>query len=319
MSPERVPRNTPLPRVLCIVGPTGAGKTRLGISLAKKIQGEIINADARQIYRGFDIGTGKPLHGRRVRLHGDTILLVEGVPHYLMDFLPPTKTFTVAEWKRRALTIIKKIIDRGKVPIIVGGTGLYVQALIDHYRIPAVPPNPNYRTAMEEKTLEELVQMLKQMDPEAARRIDTKNRRRVMRALEVITFSGKPFSEQRIKTSPLVDALLLAPFRTREELHELINRSVDNMMKEGWLGEVCKLAAAGIPWDAPAMTSIGYKELGAISRGEEVDLAQTVEQIKRATRQYAKRQMTWFKRDARIHWVKTVHEAESIVKKWLKE
>jgi tRNA dimethylallyltransferase len=203
------------------------------------------------------------------------------------------------------------------LPIVVGGTGLYVQSLIENYQIPAVPPNPHYREAMDGKSLDELVLMLKKMDPKAAERIDAKNRRRVLRALEVITFTGVPFSEQRIKTTPLTNALVLAVKRSKDELHELINRSVDNMMKEGWLREVAELSRAGVPWNAPAMTSIGYRELGAIVRGEETDLVRIVEEIKRATRQYAKRQMTWFKRDQQIHWINSIEESHALVERWL--
>lgn len=316
MNPKGLSR---IPRIVCVVGPTASGKTQIGLALAKEFHGEVVNADARQVYRGFDIGTGKPVGGRRVRIHGEVAYIVKGIPHYLMDILAPVKIYTVAEWRKRALSCIEKIRRRGRLPIVVGGTGLYTQSLIDHYRIPPIAPNPAFRAAMEDKTIPELMRMLEMMDPESAKLIDSHNRRRVVRALEVITFSGKPFSAQRIQAPPLVDPLLIGWARTREDLHQMIDRSVDNMMREGWMQEVAGLAASGIPWDAPAMTSIGYKELGTVLRGEERDLEKVVAEIKRATRHYAKRQMTWFKRDPRIRWVSSIYEAKERVRAWLAE
>lgn len=283
---------TDLPRVLCIVGPTSSGKTSLGIALAKKFDGEVINADARQIYRGFDIGTGKPSEEER-----------EGIPHHLMSFVEPTRTFTVAEWRIEALALVRSISSRGKLPIIVGGTGLYIQALIDNYQIPSVPPQPEFRATMEGRPLEELVRLLREKDPEAAETVDLKNPRRVLRALEVVTFTGASFSSQRTKEPPVVEALMLAPLRTKEELDARIDAAVDRMIERGWIEEIRGLHAEGVAWDAPAMTSIGYRELGAFVRGE-CSLEEAVRLTKRATRQYAKRQMTWFKRDERIQWVK---------------
>lgn len=305
-----------LPRIVCVVGPTSSGKTDLGIRLAQAFQGEVINADARQVYQEVHIGTGKPSKGVSGIYHHRRTFMVEDIPHHLMDILPPQQLFTVAEWRQKAVDRIKAIIRRHHVPLVVGGTGLYIQALVDNYQIPEVAPQASFRDAMEVKTLDELVEMLRRTDPGAADVIDLKNRRRVLRALEVVTFTGHSFVEQRTPGKPLVEALMLAPFQEKEMLHQRISESVDKMMQRGWVEEIERLHAQGVPWDAPAMSSIGYRELGMYVRGE-CTRDEAVEGVKRATRQYAKRQMTWFKRDKRIHWVKGFEEAKTLMEAWL--
>jgi len=304
-----------LPRVLCVVGATSSGKTDFGIALAKKFNGEVINADARQIYKDFTIGTGKP-DGKPGMFMHQRVLMIDGVPHHLMDFLDPHEVCTVAEWCKKALALIKKITARGHLPIVVGGTGLYIQALIDNYKIPAVPPQLPFREAMEAKSLDELVALLKNLDLEAVNIVDVKNRRRVLRALEIVTFTGKPLSKQRIRRPAAIDPLLVGIRREREDLRARIDASIDEMVRRGWVDEVRRLHGQGIPWDAPAMTSLGYREFGAYLR-EECSLADAVAHTKQVTKNYAKRQITWFKRDARIHWVTEEPEAKRLVKRWL--
>lgn len=276
-----------------------------------------MNADARQVYREFDIGTGKPIGGKRTSKGGRSMYLIEDVPHYLMDYLPPSELLTVVEWREKAMTAIRGIRKRGKIPLVVGGTGLYIQALVDNYQIPAVPPQESFRKAMSGKSLAELVKLLLRLDPAAEKLVDIKNPRRVLRALEVSTFTGKPFTEQKGAAKPVIDPLLIAIKRERDELRERINLAVEAYVEAGWIDEIRRLNASGISWEAPAMTSIGYRELGAYIRGEST-LEQAIELTKRATWQYAKRQLTWFKRDTRIHWVKDDEEAEKFVEKWLK-
>lgn len=305
-----------LPRVLCIVGPTSSGKTLLGVRLAHVFRGEIINADARQVYQEFDIGTGKPIGGRRECKRGRCYYLFEGVPHYLMDFLPPDQLFTVAEWREKAITAIRYIRRRKHLPIVVGGTGLYIQSLVDNYQIPEVPPQPAFREAMATKPLDELADRLIHLDPEAEKVVDLKNPRRVLRALEVITFTGKPYTSLRKKAKPLVEPILIGMKRSKEELRARIDEAVETYIEAGWLDEIRRVKKSGTPWDAPAMTSIGYRELGAYIRGE-TTLESAIQKTKDATWQYAKRQMTWFNRDKRIHWVKDEDAAEKLVKKWL--
>lgn len=305
-----------LPRVLCIVGPTSSGKTLLGVRLAKKFGGEIINADARQVFQSFDIGTGKPTGGKRVSKGGHKMYVFEDIPHHLMDFLPPTKTMTVAEWQEQALAAVKGITTRKKLPIVVGGTGLYIQALVDNYTIPQVPPQPEFRKAMATKPLADLVKLLLRADPNAKEKVDLKNPRRVLRALEVTTFTGIPFTQQKGSAKPVIDPFMVAIKHERDELRERINLAVDAYIEAGWLDEIRTVRDTGIPWDAPAMTSIGYRELGAYLRGE-CGIEEAIRKTKDATWQYAKRQLTWFKRDQRIHWVKNEDEAEKLVKAWL--
>ncbi len=293
-----------LPRIVCIVGPTSSGKTALSLEIAKAFNGEIVNADARQVYRGFVIGTGQPTQEEQ-----------QGISHHLFGFLEPEQIYTVTEWKTAALACIKDIVARGKLPILVGGTGLYFQALVDNYEPPAVPPQLELRTEMEKRTLEQLVRQLEKLDPDAVTWVDLKNRRRVERALEVVTATGKSFKAQRLQGEKLVDALILGRQRSPEELRERINTAIDQMMARGWKEEVEALHASGVAWDAPAMTSIGYRDLGELIR-EEVSFEEALEHIRIATWQYAKRQLTWFKRDERIRWLESNASAVKIVQTW---
>ncbi len=304
-----------LPRVVCVVGPTSAGKTDLGLALAKSFDGEVINADSRQIFKGFDIGTGKP-SGKRGKYEGQRAFMVQEVPHYLMDFLEPEKMFTVTEWRDKAMKAIRGISKRKHIPLIVGGTGLYIKSLVDNYSFPQIPPQPALRAAYEKKPLSELVDLLLKLDSDASQAVDLKNPRRVIRALEVATFSGKPFTKQKKIGKPLVEALQVGIKRSREELYARIDKSIDNMLQEGWVEEIRKAQDKGIAESAPAMTSIGYRELLKYIKGEE-SFEKAVELTKRSVHRYAKRQETWFKRDKRILWFKENEEAVKAVGEWL--
>lgn len=306
-----------LPRVVCVVGPTSSGKTDLAIRIARECQGECINADARQCYTEFGIGTGKPIGARGI-YQGQRAFFVEGVPHYLMDFLSPTKVITVAEWKTMALTAIKGITRRGHVPIVVGGTGLYVKALVDNYSFPMVEPKPHLRAAFERRPLAELVALLLKLDPAAAEAVDLKNPRRVIRALEVSTFTGQPFTSQRKIGKPVVDAFQVGVAFHRQELYHRIDVEIEGMIERGWIDEIREIIRKGIPQDAPAMTSIGYRQLLQYIKGEKT-LEKAIEECKHAVHQYAKRQETWFKRDPRIHWAHSAKDAMKMVKEWMKD
>ncbi|MFA6447180.1 MAG: tRNA (adenosine(37)-N6)-dimethylallyltransferase MiaA [Patescibacteria group bacterium] len=322
-----------LPRVLVIVGPTSSGKTALSLKAARLHQGEIINADARQIYKGCSIGTGKP-PGRKGKYQGFNAYFVKAphmheleeqdekelkeveIPHYLMDFLLPTEIMSVSEWREKAYTAIKGIAHRGHLPIVVGGTGLYLDALVENFSIPKVPPNPNMRMSYEKQPLKKLVDLLLKMDPSAGVSVDLKNQRRVIRALEIITFTGQPINKLRTKKPPIIEAFKIGIKRSREEIKRRIDESIDRMMEEGWPEEVRKLHKSGLPWDAPAMTSIGYKQIASYLRGE-IMLNEAVKLAKIATHQYAKRQETWFKRDPKIHWVKDDEQGLELIKQWM--
>lgn len=304
-----------LPKVLCIVGPTSSGKTSLSLQLAKRFDGEIVNADARQIYRGFDIGTGKP-KGEWQMHEGQSVYMVEGVPHHLIDYLAPTDVSTVAEWKVAATKVIQGIAARGHLPIVVGGTGMYVQSLVDNFELPAVPPQPALRTRMEKMSLSELVAELKEVDSESAAFVDLQNPRRVMRAIEVARVTGRSFGELRRKQAAVIDPLFLGLQHAPEILRERINSTIEKMLTAGWIEEVQELHAQGIPWGAPAMTSLGYREIGSFLRGE-YSKEQMIQKIQIYTWQYARRQMTWFRKETRIHWLSDPSEAEEIVQAWI--
>lgn len=304
-----------LARIVAVVGPTSSGKTSLGIRLAKRLGGEVVNADSRQVYREIGIGTGKP-EGKRGTYHGHRAFLVEDVPHYLMDFLDPRKPFTVVEWKEKAVQAVKGILKRGHLPILVGGTGLYLSSLIDNFAFPRVPPNPSLRTAFQSKPLAELVQLLVKLDPAAAQIVDLKNPRRVIRALEVATFTGKPFTAQKSTGKPMFECFQVGILWPRQELYRRIEAEIDWMVERGWVEEIRQALGKGLPEDAPALTSIGYREFLAYLKGRKT-LEQAIHASKQAVRRYAKRQETWFKRDKRIHWAQNEDEAVAMVEDWL--
>lgn len=306
-----------LPRIVCVVGPTSSGKTSLSIRLAKHFHGEIVNADARQCYRYFVIGTGTP-PGVRKTYRGRKAFVVEDIPHYLMNFLDPAHVLTASEWRDRALRAVRGISARGHLPLVVGGTGLYVKALVDNFSFPRVPPKPELREAFQKKPLDDLVKLLRKLDPAAAETIDLKNPRRVIRALEVVTFTGKPFIENRRLGKPVVDAFQVGITWPREQLFERIDNEIEEMVERGWIDEIREIIKKDIPLDAPAMTSIGYRELLAYIRGEK-SLEKAIAACKTAVRRYAKRQETWYRRDSRIHWAHNEDEAFGMVERWLCE
>lgn len=306
-----------LPKIVCIVGPTASGKTALSLRLAKKFNGEVINADSRQVYKVFDIGTGKP-PGRWGIKNGRRAYVVDGVPHYLMDFLSPTEAFTVPEWRDATLKAVRGITKIGSLPFVVGGTGLYIQSLIDNFQFPQIAPNSTFRAALETKPLAELVKLLIKLDPDAEQDVDLKNPRRVIRALEVITFTGKPFTKQKILGKPLVEALQIAIDWPRDELYRRNDAAVDDMLERGWVDEIKRVLKKKVPETAPAMTSIGYRELLRAIKGD-MSMGTAADATKQAVRRYAKRQMTWFRKDLRIHWVKDEDEAVKLVEEWTQE
>lgn len=299
-----------LPKIIAIVGPTASGKTSLSLSLAKKFNGEIINADSRQVYKEMNIGTAKPVKDKKKKDY-----FVVGVRHHLIDIILPDQEFTLAHYKEKAFVAIDDILKRGKMPIIVGGTGLYVKAIVENYDIPAVAPDLVLREKLNKKSLTELVKMLKRNNPELAERIDLKNPRRVMRALEVILSGAGAIAKEK-KLSARYQTLQLGLDLPREELYGRINERVDEQIKSGLLVEVKKFSKK-YSWTLPAMSGIGYKQLGYFLRNE-LTLSEAIEMIKRDTRRYAKRQMTWFKKEKNIKWIKNEPEAENLIKRFVK-
>jgi len=300
-----------LPKVIAIVGQTASGKTSLSLRLAKKYNGEIINADSRQVYQGMNIGTAKPVKDKKRKNY-----YVAGIRHYLLDIVNPSQEFTLADYKKLAYKAIEDILKRGKMPIIVGGTGLYIKSIVDNYDIPAIAPDLILREKLNKKSLPELVKILKKHSPESAKIIDLENPRRVMRALEII-LSGAGSVAQGKKLPVIYSVLQLGIDLPREELYRRINERVDEQVKSGLLLEVKKLSKK-YSWSLPAMSGIGYKQVGYYLR-HELTFSEAVEMIKRDTRRYAKRQMTWFKKEKNIKWITNEYEAEKIVDKFIKQ
>jgi len=281
--------------LIVLLGPTAVGKTELSLQLAERIGGEIVSADSRLLYRGMDIGTAKPTPAEQAR-----------VPHHLIDVADPDDVWTVARFQDAATAAIADIHRRGKVPLLVGGTGQYIWAVVEGWQVPRVPPRPELRAALERwgRAIgpEALHARLARLDPEAAARILPSNLRRTVRALEVIFATGRRFSAQQRKQPPPYDILILGLTRPRAELHARIDARIQAMLEAGWLDEVRRLLEAGYSPDLPAMSGIGYAELTAYLQGQ-ISLAEAVRQIQRRTRRFVRRQANWFKADdPRIHW-----------------
>lgn len=309
---------TELKPLVVILGPTASGKTGMALELAKKFQGELVNADSRQIYRGMDIATNKfpGTDMQKKEVGGKTAYLAGGIPIHLLDLADPDRNFTLADYKAAALEAIGEIQSRSRLPILAGGTGLYISAAVDNLSIPEAPPDENLRQELEKKDSAGLYGALERIDPEAADSIGRSNKRKLIRALEVYKATGRPFSGQKTKGEPLFHILEIGIKTPREELYEKIDGRVDEMIKTGLVEETRKLLEKYAP-DIPAMSGIGYKEIGAHLRGD-ISLDEAAQRIKWRTHQYARRQLTWFKRDPRIHWVKGYEEAESLVRNFLK-
>jgi len=300
-----------LPKLIVILGPTGSGKSDLAIELAKKFNGEIVSADSRQIYRDFVIGSGL-VQGEwknGIYLSGD-------IPHHLVQFLDAEKSFSSAEFKSLAIDEINKIITQTKLPILVGGTGLYIDTLIDNLEIPKIKPNLALRKKLEEKSNEELVKQLELFDPDSLKNIDKNNKRRLVRALEVCLLGNTTFSQNQKKGERLFSVLKMAIKSERKELYEKIDRRIDEMIENGLVSEVENLLKL-YPKSAPAFSGIGYKQVIEYLEGK-INERELPQKIKFATHAYARRQITWFKRDSEIHWIENLLEAEKLIKEFVK-
>jgi len=323
-------KNPKLSKIIVIVGATASGKTALAIKIARKFGGEIVSADSRQIYRGMNIGTAKP-----------TKKELAAIPHHLIDIKNPNQNYTVAEYKQDAIKAIRKIIAKRKLPIIVGGTGLYVKAVIDNLQIPRVKSDFKLRKKLEKEIvkygLKYVFEKLVKLDPEAAYIVDPNNPRRVIRVLEIAIKTKKPFSAQRKTGKPLFDFLEIGIDMPKEKIFQRINERVDLMIEDGLINEVKSLIKKYPPSlskseGLKSFDAIGYREIIEYLKNKKCQyktdrlntytfeknaLKGTKDLIKKNTRQYAKRQMTWFRKDKRIHWIKNEKEAEKIVGRFL--
>ena len=281
------------PKILAVTGPTASGKTWLAVELAKRYNGEVVSADSMQIYRRMDIGTAKP-----------TPEEMQGVPHHMIDVADPEEDFSVARYVDMAAACVEDILARGKLPILAGGTGLYIDSLLSGRTFAAYDESSPLRSELEERFRvrggQALLDELAQVDPETAARLHPNDAKRVVRALEVWYSTGKTITRHNEETRalpPRYSALTLyLDFERREDMWERIDRRVDRMMADGLAEEVRSLLDSGVPARCTAMQAIGYKEIAAALRGDgDIDLA--VETVKLRSRQYAKRQRTWFRRD----------------------
>ncbi len=279
-------------RLIAVVGATASGKTALGIEIARRLDGEIIGADSRQVYRHMDIGTAKPTPEERA-----------AAPHHLIDVVDPDEPFSLGAWLDLARAALEDIWSRGKQPVLAGGTGQYVWALLEGWRVPRVPPDQALRDELESRPQEELLAELRRVDPEAESYIDTRNVRRVVRALEVQAATGKPFSYWRTKEPPEFEPLIIGLALPRDDLYRRIDARVEAMFAAGFVDEVKRLLAMGYARELPSMSGIGYKETAEHLAGE-CDLASAIEGAKTGTHRLARHQHAWFKQgDERIYWV----------------
>ncbi|MFB3160122.1 tRNA (adenosine(37)-N6)-dimethylallyltransferase MiaA [Neobacillus sp. 179-J 1A1 HS] len=282
-------------KLLVIIGPTAVGKTKLSIELAKQYNGEIISGDSMQIYRGMDIGTAKIKHEE-----------MEGIAHHLIDIKEPDESFSVAEFQQLVRAKISDITSKGKLPIIVGGTGLYIQAVIYDYQFSEAPADEEFRLQLEEMAKEigneALHQELTKVDPESASQIHPNNVRRVIRALEIFHCTGKIMSDYQNNQQPdlLYETALIGLTMERDKLYERINMRVDMMISEGLLDEVSRLHRQGLR-DCQSIQAIGYKEIYDYLDGK-VGLDLAIENLKQNSRRYAKRQLTWFRNKMEVQW-----------------
>ena len=281
--------------LVAIVGPTGIGKSRLALHLAQAFDGEIVSADSRQVCRHMDIGTAKP--------DPEELSLV---PHHLLDIVNPDDAFSLAQYQELAYHAVKDIQQRNKLPLLVGGSGQYVWAVMEGWSIPQVPPDPEYRHDLEKTAAstgtDGLYQELVKVAPVAAQRIDRRNVRRVIRALEVHKRTNSPFSQLQSKEAPPFNTFIIGLTADRTELYRRIDQRIDRMIERGLVAEVEKLVSMGYDFDLPAMSSIGYKQIGMYLKGG-LTLATAIQQIKFETHRFVRHQYAWFRlKDERIHW-----------------
>jgi len=330
-----------LPKIIAIVGTTASGKSDMALELAKKFNGEIISADSRQIYKEMDIGTNKePGEIKTAKLQNDkasnflgykykleqmnsplsleqaleTVYEVDGIPHYMISVVSPADVLTLAHFQTLAFGIIEDIIQRGKTPILVGGTSLYTSAILENWQIPEVEPDKQLRNELDQLSDVELIRYLDAVDSKATKKIDLTNRRRMIRAIE-IAVQGR-MNKSLNKLDPKYNPLYLAPKIDREEVYDRINTRVDKMVELGLVEEV-KTIGEKYGYDTVAMTGHAYQQIGKYLQGE-WSLKQALEESKKVTRHYAKRQLTWWRKHGDVKWCKP-GEAVEIAKAFLAE
>ena len=298
-----------------ILGQTASGKTSLSIKLAKKFNGEIVSADSRQAYKGLNIGSGKI-----------TKKEMQGIPHHLLDIASPKRKFTVAQFQKLAIKKIKEIQKRGKMPFLVGGTGFYIQSVVDGLVIPEVKPNWKLRKQLEKKPVAELFLMLKKLDPKRAKTIDQNNPRRLVRAIEIVSESGKPVlrfakvgPRNVIARSDLAKnfvTLQIGIKKSPDELKKAIHKRLLKRLKQGMVTEVKRLHKNGLSWKRLEELGLEYRFVAQYIQNK-ITYHEMQERIQKESEHFARRQMTWFKRNKRIYWIINKKEAEKLISKFL--
>jgi tRNA dimethylallyltransferase len=292
-----------LPKIIIIAGPTASGKSDLAVWLAKKINGEIISADSRQVFKGMDIGTGKITKEE-----------MQSVPHYLLDVASPKKRFTVTRFQKLANLAIKQILKKNKIPIICGGTGFYIQSIVDGLTFPQVKPDLELRNKLEKKSTDQLFLMLLKKDPKRAKTIDKHNRRRLIRALEIVIKSKKPIP--KLQKEQRFNVLFLGIKKEKEELNKRIEKRLLSRLEQGMLKEVKQLKSSGISYKKLYDFGLEYRYLSLYLQNK-LSYQEMISLLQKEIEQYAKRQITWFKRDKRIVWIKNKRELYSLAKNFL--
>lgn len=295
--------NIKKPKVIVVLGPNASGKSSLAVLLAKKFNGEIISADSRQVYHDMNIGTGKI-----------TKKEMQSIPHYLLNVASPRQRFTVAQYKKLALSAIKKIRRKNKVPIICGGTGFYIQSITDNIFIPEVEPDLKLRSKLEKKSTHELFTRLKKLDPNRAKTIDCSNPRRIIRALEIIYKTGK--SVPKLKPEPQFNVLFIGVKKSPPKLKKLILTRLLKRLRQGMIKEVKNLRKSGLSWKRLDDLGLEYRWIAKYLQ-KKMEYREMVSRLQKDIEHYAKRQMTWFKKDRRIKWVTSQQQTKNAVKKFL--
>lgn len=314
-------------KIIVILGPTASGKSSAAIKLAKKFNGEVISADSRQIYRDMDIGTGKitkdysdksgssSLQATSYKLQANFIS--EEIPHYMIDIISPKTDFSVAKFKKRTERHIKDILERGKLPIVCGGTGFWIQAIVDDVIYPEVKPDWKLREKLEKQSLEKLLEKLKKLDPQRAKTVDIKNKVRLIRAIEICQTLGCVPSVNHEPKTKNYEFLQIGIKREKEILHKRIELNVKKRFKNGMISEVENLKKSGLSWKKIESFGLSYKLIPQYLKGEIPSEEELIEKIYLAEKNYAKRQMTWFKKDTRIKWLTDYKEIEKEVKNFI--
>ena len=294
------------PKIVCVVGPTACGKTTLGVLLAKQFHGEVVSADSMQIYRGMTIGTAAPTEKE-----------MDGVPHHMVAVADPAEQWSAARYAETAIPIIDDILARGKLPVLVGGTGLWLDAVVKGHGFAGGHAGGEVRKTLQKRLeaegIEPLLEELRQVDPETAKRLHPADEKRILRALEVYLETGKTISAHNAETKdlpPRYDAIWIGlRFADREDMKALIDCRVDKMAEEGLVEEVRALLESGLPRNATALQAIGYKEFLGVLEGTATE-AEALAEVKLRSRQYAKRQLTWLRRNPAIHWIEWEKERD---------